>query len=162
MFLQYDKIVNCLIQKVLTFDLCWPTYIFVMYITSQAASTTWFAEFWQLESNTTLPNGERPKIEKKRLRMKKEIFESMSSDPKFPLLLFSTVRHPLDRLVSSYPLLGFRDISKTLIGRAPTCTLLGSNWTRAPEYWNMFRVLLAPALLCHKEPACRIKNAHKK
>jgi len=82
MFLQYDKIVNCLIQK--------------------AASTTWFAEFWQLESNTTLPNGERPKIEKKRLRMKKEIFESMSSDPKFPLLLFSTVRHPLDRIVSCY------------------------------------------------------------
>ena len=30
---------------------------------------------------------------------KEEIFDKILSDPSFPLVLFSTVRHPLDRLV---------------------------------------------------------------
>ena len=41
-------------------------------------------------------------IEKKRLRVTKEMFKDiLSSSATFPQLLFSTVRHPLERLVSA-------------------------------------------------------------
>ena len=75
----------------------------IIYLTSrpinshlQAASTTWVAEFLRLESNTTDINGERYNIVK-RLTIKDEIFENILSDPTYPVVLFSTVRHPLER-----------------------------------------------------------------
>ena len=33
------------------------------------------------------------------MAVKEELFENILSDPKHPVVLFSTVRHPLDRLV---------------------------------------------------------------
>ena len=47
-------------------------------------------------------------------------------------------------------------ISKLLIGQTPT--LLRSHWSRASKCWNIFLVLLTPALLCHKEPSRSKQN----
>ena len=61
----------------------------------QVASTTWIAEFLRLESNTTEMSGSRGQA-KGSLAVKKEIFQKILSEPT-DLVIFSTVRHPLER-----------------------------------------------------------------
>ena len=64
----------------------------------QAASTTWIAEFFRLEFNGTDFNMSLNRLKtKQRLTIGKELFENILSDPNYPVVLFSTVRHPIER-----------------------------------------------------------------
>ena len=63
------------------------------------ASTTWIAEFLRLNSNATKwrnGQGRRTNI-KKRLAVTENRFEIILSDPAPNMVLFTTVRHPLER-----------------------------------------------------------------
>ena len=61
----------------------------------KVASTSWIAEFLRLDSNKT--NTDTRVNFKRRLAVKEDIYEQLLSDPSSNMVLFSTVRHPLER-----------------------------------------------------------------
>ena len=89
-FLHSDNMVYCFIEKVSIKMI--KSHLLIDSLL-QAASTTWIAEFFRLESNRF--NGDRQQISK--LVIGEELFESIVSDPTNPVVLFSTVRHPIER-----------------------------------------------------------------
>ena len=64
----------------------------------KVASTSWIAEFLELDSKT--PNTDSRVNFKRRLAVKEDIYEQIMSDPSSNMVLFSTVRHPLERYIT--------------------------------------------------------------
>ena len=69
------------------------------FVFSKVASTTWIAEFLKLDSKRT--HDEARYIIKRRLAITKRKYQKLLSDPSSNMVIFSTVRHPLERYLLS-------------------------------------------------------------